>query len=400
MGPARIRLLNFVTDFSIGGTERQVMNLVRGLDSSRYDVHYGCLRRTGRFLREVEGLGVPLTEYGIHNLYNHTAFWQRLRCARHIRKNLIEIVHTYNFYSNVFAVPAARLAGASVIVASIRDAGFPLSPVQKRVHRIACSMADCIVTNADAIRRRLVQEGYPARKIVVIPNGVEAPKQVAAGSGTPLRRELGIPATAPLVAVLARLEKVKGIEYFLEAVALLAGQFAEARFLVVGDACRVRNRSGAPGTDYRKELEAVASRLAIRDRVIFTGLRDDVPRMLSEIAVSVLPSLSEGLSNTLLESMAAGVPVVATRVGGNPEAVEDGATGLLVPSRDPAALARAIALLLQDRTLASRLGRCGQQRVAECFSNERMVRRTEELYRQLLIGTGTTALAKREERHV
>src|SRR5439155_1397923 len=154
----------------------------------------------------------------------------------------------------------------------------------------------------------------------------------------------------------------------------------EARFLVLGDC--------SPATNgYKEELLSHAIRLGLRDRVVFTGFRDDVADVLSEVAVSVLPSLSEGLSNALLESMAMGVPVVATRVGGNPEAVEEDVTGLLVPPRDPAALAEAICRLLENHRLASRFIQAGRQRVVERFSLERMVQETERLYLKLLNGS-------------
>jgi glycosyltransferase involved in cell wall biosynthesis len=140
----------------------------------------------------------------------------------------------------------------------------------------------------------------------------------------------------------------------------------------------------APKSDYRMELEGHIRRLGLEGRVLFTGFRLDVPDLLSEVTVSVLPSLSEGLSNTILESMAAAVPVVATRIGGTPEAVEDGVSGLLVPPRDSAALARAIRRILEDRELAARLGQAARRRVVDRFSMERMVGETERLYVSLL----------------
>jgi glycosyltransferase involved in cell wall biosynthesis len=131
-------------------------------------------------------------------------------------------------------------------------------------------------------------------------------------------------------------------------------------------------------------MEALAARLGLQGRVVFTGMRSDVPSVLSAATVSVLPSLSEGLPNAILESMAAGLPVVATRVGGTPEAVQDGVTGLLVPPRDPAALVAALRAVIEDRELAARLGQAAKRRVTEWFSLERMVRRTEQLYDWLL----------------
>jgi glycosyltransferase involved in cell wall biosynthesis len=134
----------------------------------------------------------------------------------------------------------------------------------------------------------------------------------------------------------------------------------------------------------RKELEEQACRLGLGRRIVFTGFRSDVPELLSEAAISVLPSLSEGTSNTLLESMAAGVPVIATRVGGNLEVIEDEVSGLLVPPRDSAALAAATGRLLEDQDLALRLGQAGMQRVSELYSILGAVHQTERLYQRLV----------------
>ncbi|PYO27018.1 MAG: glycosyltransferase family 1 protein, partial [Candidatus Rokuibacteriota bacterium] len=214
--------------------------------------------------------------------------------------------------------------------------------MKRRVQRVICRLADCIVANAEAVKRWLVDEGYDERRITVIHNGIDAAPYGKTAADGRLHQELGLPPGAPLIAVLCRLSPIKGLEYFLEAATTLAASVPEARFLIVGEA-------DAQDAEYRRRLEAYADRLGLGRRVVFTGLRLDVPAVLDEVAVSVLPSLSEGLSNVLLESMAAGVPVVATRVGGNPEAVEEGVTGLLVPPRDAAGLAGAIARVLEDR---------------------------------------------------
>jgi len=379
----RIKLLQFTTLFAIGGTERHVMNLAKGLDPSRFELHLGCLKRWGEFLNEIEARKIPLTEYRISSLYRPQTFRQQLRFAGYLKRNKIQIVHSYNFHANVFAIPAARLAGAPVIVASIRDTGTHLTPMQRRAQRLSCRLADWIVVNAEAVRESLVTDGYDAAKISVIRNGVDLAR-FGTRNGSRLRDELGLPARAPVIAMLSRLNRLKGGEYFLEAAAIVAARFREARFLIVGDAAVVRDGAVVKGGDYRRELEGCVARLGLGGRVIFTGFRLDVPELLSEVAVSVLPSLSEGLSNTLLESMAAGVPVVATRVGGNQETVEDGRTGLLVPPCDAAALGDAICRLLKDGELAARFGEAGRRRVAEYFSLARMVRETEGFYQDLV----------------
>jgi glycosyltransferase involved in cell wall biosynthesis len=238
--------------------------------------------------------------------------------------------------------------------------------------------------NAEAIRAWLVEEGFRAEKIVVIRNGIDVNRFLGRGDGARIRHELGLPAGVPLVAVLSRLHQLKGLEYFLEAAAEVGRRVPSARFLVVGDRMTVRGGEVVSENAYRAELEEYARRLGLEGRVAFTGFRLDVPELLSEVSVSVLPSLSEGLSNTILESMAAGVPVVATTVGGNPEAVDNGVTGLLVPPRDARALAGAIASLLENPGLSRGLGEAARRRVAERFSLDVMVRQTELLYQELL----------------
>lgn len=382
----RIRLVKFLTVFGIGGTEKQVVNLIKRMDRQAFDVSFGCTNRWGALLDEVvKRQRIEVAEYPLNNLYDFNAVRQQFRFARALRKSRTQIVHSYNFYANVFCIPAAKLAGVPCVVASIRDLGIYLSPTKLKLQRWICRLADRIVVNAGAIRDWLVEQGYPAHKIVVIRNGVDTSRFGARNDGAALRRELGLPPKVPLVTMLARLSPAKGIDYFLGAAAELHRMHPDARFLLVGE-CFTRGdeHEFAVDQEYRKALQKRVDSLGLTDRVIFTGLRKDVPEILAASAISVLPSLSEGISNSLLESMAAGVPVVATRVGGTPEAVTDGEQGLLVPPGDSPALASAVSRLLGDPMLALRLGNNGRRRVAEEFSFEAVVRRTEALYRELL----------------
>ena len=367
-----VRLLEFLTFFYIGGTERQVVNLVGGLNRSRFDLHLGCMERRGPFLDEVESHQVPIAEYPTNSLYNLTSWKQRLKLARYLRNTRIDIVHSYGFYANTFAVPAAWAARTPVVIAAIRDTGEMLTRAQRLAQKQICRLADCLLVNADAVRRWLMEQGYAAEKIHVIRNGIVPPRPADRDAATRVRRSLGLAADVPLIGVLSRLNKMKGIEYFLEAAAAMGRRARPPRFLIIGDG------------GHRKELEQYAARLGLGERVFFTGFRTDVSDVLSALDISVLPSLSEGLSNSLLESMAAGLPVIATNVGGNPEAVEDGVTGIIVPPGDAGALARGMALLLDNAELAAGLGEAARRRVAQRFSIEQMVRETEALYLRLL----------------
>ncbi|HEU4685897.1 MAG TPA: glycosyltransferase [Nitrospira sp.] len=373
---APIRLLKFLAYLAIGGTERQILNLAAGLDRRRFSVELGCFGH----LRDQVAVDLSHTrvlEYKIGKLYGVRALTQVLRLAGHMRRQHIDIVHAYNFYANVFAVPAARLAGVPVVLASIRDTGEYWTPRQRTVNRLVCRLADRVIVNADAIKTGLIAEGYDPERLVVIHNGIHCPEPVSNPDAAVLRREWNFPPNAPLVGVVARIAPQKGLEYFLRAVPAISSRVPDARFVIVGDNCVNR--------EYRDGVEHFSRRLGLEHLVRFTGFRLDVPRLLPCLAVSVLPSISgEGLSNSLLESMAAGVPVVATTVGGNPEVVLDGVTGLLVPSHDPDALANAVCRVLQDPGLAAAFGHAARRRVLERFANDRMIRDTERLYHELL----------------
>jgi len=177
--------------------------------------------------------------------------------------------------------------------------------------------------------------------------------------------------------VVSRLTRLKGLEHLLEATAILKPSHPDARFLIVGE-------TAPHDTSYLDVLKRMAAEHGVADRVIFTGIRSDVSALLAGVDVSVMPSLNEALSNVLLESMAAGAPTVATRVGGTPEALVNNVTGLLVPPGHSPALAAAIGRLLDDRRLAAGLGQAARQLIADRFSVDRMVRSTEQLYLELL----------------
>ena len=382
----RIQLVKFLPSFGIGGTEKQVANLTKRMDRRAFDVSFTCMNRWGEMVSEIEGRqGLAISEYPLGSFYELNAFRQQWRFVQALRQRRTQILHSYNFYANMFSLPAAKLAGVPCLIASIRDMGIYLTPTKLRAQKLVCRLADRIVVNAGAIRDWLVEQGYPAQKIVVIRNGVDTSRFGIRDDGAALRRELHIPTGAPMVVMLARLNPTKGIECLFQAAIRLRDRHPDAYFVAVGE-CYTRNAAGQIVLDiaYRQQLQARMQSLGLAQRFCFAGLRNDVPQVLAAAAVSVLPSVSEGISNTLLESLAAGVPVVATRVGGTPEVIEDGEHGLLVPVNDPQALADAISRVLADPVLAARLGASGQRRVAEEFSFEAVVRKTEDLYRELL----------------
>ena len=387
----RMRVLQFATSLQVGGTERQLVALIHGLDRTRFDPRLGCLRLGGELLDTLAD-DLPRTEYPISSLFDPRSLVQRLRLARDLRAQRIDVLHCHGFYANVFAIPAAWLARVPVILASVRDSAGRIlwTPAQQRAQRAICRMAHGVLVNAQAVGDVLAQSGYDPAKLHVVFNGVEMLPQPSASAGR-VRRELALPADAPLVATVTRLERAAGVEFkgigcFLDAVARLTRRHPRVRFLIVGDGhCRA-------------ELEARSKALGLERVVLFTGVRRDIPDILRELSVSVLPSLTEGLSNSLLEALACGVPVVATRVGGTPEVIVDNECGLLVPAGDPVALAEAIERMLVDPALRARLSNAGLQRVAERFSMRRMVQDTETLYERMARSRGVERVPRRVER--
>jgi L-malate glycosyltransferase len=384
-----IRVLKFVAAFGWGGTERQFVNLGLGLDRSRFAVHFGCLRRFGVMLDELEASGVPVIDYDVSSFRSGRAIAAELRLARDIRRLGIQIVHTYGFSSNVFAIPAARLAGASV-VASVRDMGVYLSASQRAVQRWICRLADQVLVNAEAIKEWLIADAYDGERITVIPNGIDLARFAKPANGR-LHRELGLTADTPLVAAIGRVSRLKGLEDFITAAATVAPRFPSVRFLIIGEPSFIaRGKVITVDGTYQEELTQLAVKLGVGDRLIFTGFRSDVEQVLAELAVSVLPSLSEGLSNTLLESMAAGVAVVATRVGGTAEVVQDSENGLLVAPNDPGSLAAAICRLLEAPAFAAQLGQAARRRILEHYSMPLYIQRTSHIYESMLEGRRST----------
>ena len=321
--------------------------------------------------------GMPVDTYDIGPFHSARTLALQTRLAREISRRRIDIVHAYNFYGNVFAVAPARLAGAPVVIASIRDCGAYQTAMQLRVRRLMCRAATCVVVNAWAVRDWLVGGGYDADRIIVIPNGVDLARFDAKVDAAAVRDSLGIEPDAPLVTVVSRVTRLKGLEQFIGAAAMLAERQPRARFLVAGEP--------APGDElYLASLKRLGARLGLGDRLVFAGLRQDVPALLGASTVAVMPSLNEALSNALLESMAAGVPTVATRVGGTPEALTDGESGLLVPPGDMASLAAAVCRLLDDPAAATAYGHAARRVIEQRFSLRTMVAATEGLYVDLL----------------
>jgi sugar transferase (PEP-CTERM/EpsH1 system associated) len=300
--------------------------------------------------------------------------WNALRMARLFRSLRPDIVHSRN-WSCVDAIIGARLAGVPIVIHSEhgREASDPegRNRVRRIGRRVLAPMVSQFVTVSRDLARWLIEDvGVPRRKVLSICNGVDT-RRFAPGERPAARAALGIGSEPLVIGTVGRLDPVKDQVGLLKAFSRLTDD-PRAFLLIVGDG------------PCRQELEATIGALRLGDRVRLLGERDDVPAVLSAMDVFVLCSVGEGISNAILEAMATGLPVVATRVGGNPELVMDGSTGFLVEPRSPASLAAPLRRYLEDPTLLAQHGRSARDHAETEFSLERMVGAYEQLYRRLL----------------
>jgi len=372
----RLQILKFLNHFSIGGTERQFVHVANRLDRSRFAVGIACMRREGPLLESLSS-DMPIYTYPVRgSLYSWGSVRSQFRLMRDVRRRQFDIVHTYGWYPNVFAIPASRLAMRPAILASIRDAGAYMTDAKIQALKFVCRIADRVLANSSAGRKWLIEQGVNDEKIEVIRNGIDLPRSHERVTRFNLaRREFRIPTDVPVCACIGRVVSGKGIDFYLRAARIVADQGRDVRFLMIG--------ADSVEHEYQSDLKHLARQLNVEDRVIFTGQRQDVSEILKDVDIVVHPSLTEGLSNVILEAMAAGIPVVATNVGGNPELVEDGRSGFLVPVESAGEIANAICRLLDQPEMAHAFGARARQRVIEEFTLDRMLSKTEDLYLRL-----------------
>lgn len=366
-----MRILHLVIGGDVAGGQVVALQLARAARERGHDV--GFVSPTdGPFLELARREGFDVHLIDVSRTFRLGGL---LALAGLLRRTCTDVLHTHTQIApNVLGRVAARLAGARVVSHLHIENYFRPNRLARAFHRTldnaTARLCARIVAVSEGTRRALLDQGYPADRIEVVYNGIEL--DGAPSSDGRLRREFGLPPDAPLVGEIARLAAVKGQRELIEALV----QVPEARAVLIGEDIE-------QGGAYQTELERLAERLAVRERVVFAGYRSDAPALLADLDLIVLPSSSEGLPIVLLEAMARAKPVIATPVGGTPELVVDGETGLLVPPGDPEALATAIRRLLADPELARRLGETGRERVRERFSASAQAERILALYEEV-----------------
>ena len=353
----RLPIAIWVSSFDAGGTERQMIELIRGLAQQGYEVHAACFAARGTWLPAAAAVAASIEEFPISGFAKRSTWRQVRRYAAWCRRRSIHVVVTSDFYTNVFGLTGAAVAGVPLRIGGRREINTDKNAAKLALQRGAYALAHRVVANSRAGAARLRMEGLAPQRIAVVPNGVDTARFATPRVARPMTTAITI----------ANLRAEKGHDVLIEAIGALGADCPELRFVFVGDGpCRTK-------------LEQLAAQRGVGHRVRFLGERDDVPALLAAADLFVLPSRTEAFPNSVMEAMAAGLPVIASGVGGILELVEDGVSGVLVPPGDPIALARAIAHVAGDPAGAAATGHRAYERARDRFSMEQMVSTFVEL---------------------
>ncbi len=374
-----MRIAYVIKSMEVGGSQTHLLQVLRLLDRDRFEPALYCLSGEGSLLDRVREIGVPVETPGAGLSFRGAGLITRVAALRRaLRLWRPEIVHNYLLRANLVGAVSARLAGVPTVLCSKRGCherrGFELISA-----KIGNGLANLVAVNAEAVRDFVHDnEGCSRDKMVVIPSGVDTDRFQPLPPDN-FRARVGLPDDARVVGIVTRMRVRKGVEEFIRAIARVRERDPRLHAVVVGEI----NLDG--------QLQELVRAMGLSKHLLLLGRRSDIPEVLSAFDVFVLSSHDEGMSNAILEAMAMEKPVVATDVGGTGEVVRHGQSGLLVPPRDPAALAAAIAEVLAQPERAREMGRLGRRIVVDGFSARSMVRQMEELYLNLAAQRGLRA---------
>jgi glycosyltransferase involved in cell wall biosynthesis len=360
-----VRVCFLIDELAKAGTETQLLALIRHLDRARVEPFLCLLRGKSSLSRSLEPQDCPVVRLGVGSLHGPRALLAGWKLGRFLRRNRIDILQVYFPDSTYLGVPVGRLAGVPVVVRTRNNIGHWLTPWHRFLGRVLNPLTHFTIANCEAAKEALVQaEGTSPNRVVVLENGVD------------LQRFISVPPLAETslwrFGVVANLRPVKGLDVLVAAAARVVKDYPQATFAVAGE-----------GSE-REALLRQASELGLSNRFLLHGSVTDIPSFLGSIDIAVLSSRAEGMSNAVMEYMAAGRAIIATDVGANRRLLTHGVHGLLAPPGDVTALAGAMAELLADPERARRLGAAARRRAREEFSREAMGRRFEDFYEGLL----------------
>ncbi len=354
---------------NVGGAEKHVILLASGLRQRGYDAQILSIFQEGTLAGKIRKEEIPFSCLQLPKGWGGDAFF---KIYQWLRQNPVDILHTYLFGFHLFAGLPARLLKVPVIVSSRREIAEWRKARHVWIENLGNHFVDRVICCSQAAQKwTLDHEKIAREKVLTLYNGVDQ-KYFASADGLKIRHEFGIPENAFVVGTVANFAEEKGYPYLLEAVSVIAQEHPEAWFLFVG--------SGP----LEAEIKQKAARLPNSDRILFTGIRSDIPDLISAMNVFVLASVIEGFPNVLLEAMSMAKPVVATCVGGIPELIESEKDGILVFSKDSQGLANVILQCLRDPSTANRLGTKARHKIEQNFSLDQMIDQYEAFYRKML----------------
>lgn len=369
MPNAKGRVVRIVSDLPYGGVERRLLSLLPRLRDLDWIVSVICIREAGQMAPLFERASIPVEVIPFRSRWSPRSLKQ---LARRLTQVGVDIVHTHMYRCNTSGTVAARLARVKAVISNVHNVNEWDDAKQLLVDRMLARYKDKIIAVSEGVRRNYLERTrIPPTKVITIHNGVDLKPFQEAAFDPELATELGVEEGERVVAIFARLVEQKRHIDFLTMAADVLKVLPKVKFLIAGKG------------KLRGDIERKAAELGISKRVIFAGHRSDIPRLLALTDVVVMCSDREGFSNSVLEAMAAGVPVVATDVGGNAEALVDSESGFIVPTRQPAVQAKRVLALLTDQALHKSISSKAQER-ASLFSIERMSEKTDRLYTALL----------------
>ena len=366
--PDKLRVVTFLDTLVTGGAERMAVTIAARLDPERFESTV-CVYKPSRQAPLASGLEAAAIPVLHLNRSHQAALWNWKPLLQLLRQERTHVLHSHKTGPNVWGTMLGRIAGVPVVVAHDHAGGPDRTRMRHVIDRELIGRgADAFVTVSEAHRTSMIDvEGIQPDKVRVIRNGIERLRPAT----TDLRRDLGLSANAPVVGTIAVLRPEKALEVLIEAAGLLAPRFPSLRVLIAGS-----------GPEEHR-LRDLVRRLRLEETVCLLGFREDIADVLAALDVAVFTSDREGMPLAMIEAMAAGRPIVATRIEGIPELVTDGEEALLVPPRHPKALAEAVARLLEDRDLRDRLGARAQERQRRELDIQTTVQAFQDLYDEL-----------------
>lgn len=365
----RIKIVHLITSLEVGGAQHGMLLGLPRFDSDKYEHVICSIMDRMQMASQFRSAGIEVLSLG---LSKKTDFLVASRLVSLLRQQRPDILHTYLLHGNLLGRITGRLTGVPAIIGSERTIGQA-----RRWGRIATKLTnpltDAVEVNSVLGGRAIENDlGVLHDKVEVVRSGLDLDSFANSTRRAEIRSELRLIDDQHLVVYVGRLRPVKGVEYGIKAFAKAQGHQPNMHMALAGEGEQL---------DYLKQL---ANDLELSDSITFLGVRNDLPDLLAATDSVLLPSLNEGFPRTAIEAMAAGKPIVATRVGGTPEAIINGETGILVPSKDIDAMSNALITLVDDPGLQARLGAAGRQRAVQNYSVENYVSRLDNLYRQLL----------------